>query len=82
MTADDFRAIRKHLGMTQEKMARALDVSVSSIHNYEGSRKSGQMIMVGDGIRIPQRYYKIPRRIKLACEALLIRFDVVKLPRS
>lgn len=59
MTADDMRALRKRLGMTQPQLAEALDVSASTIANYEGGRKD--------------RLLPIPRVVELACEALLAR---------
>jgi transcriptional regulator with XRE-family HTH domain len=54
MTADEFRALRKRLGMTQAQLADALDIDVSSISNYEGTRGP----------------YKIPRVVELACGML------------
>jgi transcriptional regulator with XRE-family HTH domain len=54
MTADDLRALRKRLGMTQWQLAKALGITPSTISNYEGAR--------GD--------YEIPRVVELACEAL------------
>ncbi len=55
MTADELRALRKHLGMTQAQLAAALDLTASSISNYEG-------------VRGP---YKIPRYIELALRGLV-----------
>jgi len=57
MTADDLRALRKRLGMTQVQLAEALDVQPSTIANYEGGRGP----------------YEIPRMVELACEALRSR---------
>ncbi len=54
MTADDMRALRKRLGMTQAQLADALGVDVSTISNYEGARGP----------------YKIPRRAELAVKAV------------
>ncbi len=55
MTADELRALRKRLGMTQAQLAAALDLSPSSISNYEGARSPA----------LP-----IPRVVALACETL------------
>jgi len=57
LTADDMRAVRQRLGMTQAQLAAALGLKTSSISNYEGGRGP----------------YEIPRHIELACEALLAR---------
>jgi transcriptional regulator with XRE-family HTH domain len=54
MTADDLRALRKRLGMTQAQLAEALGLTVGTISNYEGARGP----------------YEIPRVVELACEAL------------
>jgi transcriptional regulator with XRE-family HTH domain len=55
MTAADMRALRKRLGMTQAQLAKALDLTVGSISNYEGARGP----------------YAIPRVVELACRALV-----------
>lgn len=59
MTANDIRDLRKRLGMTQEQLAEALDVSVATVQNYEGGRTS--------------RRRPVAKVIELACEALLAR---------
>ncbi len=59
MTADELRALRKRLGMTQVQLAEALGLSASSISNYEGARSWG----------LP-----IPRVVVLACETLEAHF--------
>jgi DNA-binding XRE family transcriptional regulator len=50
MTADELRALRKRLGMTQAQLAEALGKTVGSISNYEGARGP----------------YEIPHAIELA----------------
>lgn len=59
MTADEMRALRKRLGMTQMQLAEVLDVSTATIQNYEGGRRS--------------QIRPIPHVVELACEALLAR---------
>ena len=68
MTADELRALRKRLGMTQAQLAEALDLTVGSISNYEGARGE----------------YKIPRVVELACERLAQKSDwlIFKLRRQ
>ena len=56
MTADELRALRKRLGMTQAQLAAALEISPSSISNYEGGRRPA----------LP-----IPRLVELACQTLI-----------
>jgi transcriptional regulator with XRE-family HTH domain len=56
MTADELRALRKRLGMTQAQLAAALEISTSSISNYEGARYPA----------LP-----IPRLVELACQTLI-----------
>jgi transcriptional regulator with XRE-family HTH domain len=58
MTADDLRALRKRLGMTQAQLAAKLDLTVRTIAYYEG----------GHGP------YKIPRVVALACKTLVNEF--------
>lgn len=59
MTADDFKAWREHMGLSQVKAAEALGISKSSVENYErGARPE-------DG-----RPVVIPRTVALACAAL------------
>jgi transcriptional regulator with XRE-family HTH domain len=55
MTTAEFRALRQRLGLTREQMAELLDVSPSTISNYEGAG------------RPPVR---IPRVVAMACETL------------
>ena len=59
MTAEDFKAWREHMGLSQVKAAEALGISKSSVENYErGARPE-------DG-----RPVLIPRPVALACSAL------------
>lgn len=57
MTADDMRRFRKRWGLSQVELAKALGVSPSTVHNYEGLRQS-------------TKSDPIPRFIELACQAL------------
>jgi transcriptional regulator with XRE-family HTH domain len=59
MTADEFRAVRQRLGLTQVLLAELLDITASSISNYEGAHGP----------------YPIPRVIEFAMEWLLEQHD-------
>ena len=61
MTADDLRALRKRLAMTQAQPAEALDLSPSTISIYEGARSP------------PCSKSAIPRVVVLACQALVAK---------
>lgn len=64
MTAEDFKAWRKAMNLSQVEAAQALGLSRGSVENYErGSR-------LGDG-----RPVLIPRSISLACAALYHRLE-------
>jgi transcriptional regulator with XRE-family HTH domain len=58
VTAADLRALRKRLGLTQAQLAAALDLSPSTISNYEGGGRPA----------LP-----IPRVVELACQALVAK---------
>lgn len=49
MTPDELRAARKLMGMTQAQFAKALGVSISSLHNWE----HGRMRVSGKAIDVP-----------------------------
>ncbi len=55
VTAGDMRALRKRMGMTQAQLADLLDLSPSTISNYEGAR---------------QPALPIPRVVELACQRI------------
>lgn len=59
MTGPEFRSWRKSLGMTQQRAAEALGISVSQIIDYEAGTKRGT-----------DRPAPIPRVVELACAAI------------
>lgn len=59
MTADDFKAWRKAMNLSQAKAAEALGVSKPTIENYERGRR-----------REDGRPVEIPKTVALACAAL------------
>ena len=59
MTPDQFRQWRKGMGWTQDQAAHALDISKSSVGNFEAGKR-----------REDGRPVTIPRTVALACAAL------------
>ncbi len=39
MTPEEFRELRQRLGLSQEKMARRLDVGLNSVQRWEGGTR-------------------------------------------
>ncbi len=60
MTSDDFKIWRSTMGWTQKQAADALGISESSVLNYEAGQR-----------REDRRQVIIPKRVALACAALL-----------
>lgn len=67
MTNDQFKAWRRHVGLTMVEAAKALGVSTGSIELYErGSRREDN------------RPVKIPKPVELACAAValgILKYD-------
>lgn len=60
MTADDIRNTRIRLGMTQEQIARTLNVSVRSISDWEHGRSKPLPIVLGALRKLQRRAAKLP----------------------
>jgi transcriptional regulator with XRE-family HTH domain len=61
MTPEQFKAWRKHVGLSQAKAAEALGIGISTIDLYErGARREDNREVV------------IPKAIELACAAIAL----------
>lgn len=67
MTANDFRAWRARLGLSQRQAADALELSISTVKAYDQGHLSRRD---DDGEFVPA---PIPRVVALACEALELK---------
>ena len=59
MTAKEFRAWRDRMGWSQQRVADALDLSISTVKNYELGFRRGS-----------EEAAKVPRVVEMACRLL------------
>ena len=58
MNAEDIKALREKLGLTQEALAREVHVSFSTVNKWENNKQSPSPMAVGNLERLRKEYDK------------------------